>query len=221
MRLLLPCLLVASLFVSSAMVTPSRAQDQDSAAPTNDALTTPKVHETAPGKTDPADTTVQQDRETVLRELYKSLAEAETPEDAVAVEALFDRFWEKSGSDTVDLLLSRAIELQDTDAVDDALDILDTVTELDPTFAEGFNRRAYIFFQNGDYRRALIDLQKVLTIDPKHFRAIGGLAIILNEAGDEEAALKAFRQLLEVHPHHAGAKEAVEDLAPKVEGRGI
>ncbi|MEL6747168.1 MAG: tetratricopeptide repeat protein [Pseudomonadota bacterium] len=162
-----------------------------------------------------------QERERVRDGLLQALREAADAQGAQQVEQMFDEFWSQSGSDTIDLLLSRAAELQDGADIDDALEILDRAIKLNPEFAELWNRRAYIFYQAGDYRRAIRDLQHVLSLEPAHFRAIGGLAVILQETGDEEGALKAFRKLQEIHPQHQGAKAAIEELAPKIEGRGI
>ena len=93
--------------------------------------------------------------------------------------------------------------------------------ELAPDYAEGWNRRAYVYFLKNDYERALGDLRRALALEPNHFKALEGLARILRDIGQKKSALQAYKQLLTINPFLAGAKEAVDELTVEVEGQGI
>jgi tetratricopeptide (TPR) repeat protein len=129
--------------------------------------------------------------------------------------------WSRSGSASMDLLLHLAAKAMDERDLDRALKFLNDLVRLAPDFAEGWNKRATVYFLRGDYGRSIADIQRVLALEPRHFGAISGLGIILERLGDKKGALTAFRHGLEIHPNLRGAQEAVERLAPDVDGREL
>ncbi len=102
-----------------------------------------------------------------------------------------------------------------------ALKLLDAVVELAPDYAEGWSRRAYVYYLQNDYDHAVGDLRRALALEPNHFKALEGLARILRESGQKKSALKVYEQLLRIYPFMPGAKEAADELSVEVEGQGI
>ena len=163
----------------------------------------------------------QANRSQVLASLYERLGQAENAENAAPIARTIEELWLTSGSDTVDVLMSRVFTLVQGKNYGQAIEILDSITSIAPDFAEGWNQRATVYFLKRDYDRSLKDLRQVLALDSSHFKAINGLALILQELGDKSAALKAYRKALEVHPHLGGASQAIKELEREVEGQGI
>lgn len=161
------------------------------------------------------------DKKKLLEDLYKQLRETTEAEDAKVVTSAIERLWLRSGSDTVDLLMARTAKLLEDEKYDLALNILDSIIELAPDYAEGWTRRAAVFFAKKEFGQSLENLRHALAIDPSHYKAIQGLGLLMQELGEKEAALKAFRRLLKVHPHLEEALQAVKDLSRDVEGQGI
>jgi tetratricopeptide (TPR) repeat protein len=153
--------------------------------------------------------------------LFGALKAAPDDESAKTIE---DRIWAQwlvSGSDTVNLLMSRAKSAIDSNDLDLAIRLLDAVTEIRPQYAEAWNRRATVFFLKKDYPSALVDLRKTLSLEPRHFAALAGLGLILQDIGDEKHALEAFRRAAEIYPRLKGMDDKIKSLAEKVEGRDI
>lgn len=153
--------------------------------------------------------------------LFVKLRAARSPEDARAVEAEIWQGWLNSGSATVDLLVERAMTAMQAKAYPLALQLLDSVVELAPDYAEGWNKRATVHFLMKNYGESIGDIQRTLTLENRHFGALSGLGQILNQTGQKEGALDAFRRALRFNPHLRGAQDAIDDLAEEVEGRGI
>lgn len=160
-------------------------------------------------------------RAKLLDDLYAHLATAEDQIHAQPIVDAIERMWLYSGSDTVAVLMDRAHAAIAAKRYDLALKLLDAVVDLAPDFAEGWNRRAYAYFAQNDFGRALGDLRRVLALEPSHFKALDGLGQILKEMGQKKAALKAFKQVLEVNPNFPGARQNVEELQRELEGQGI
>ena len=160
-------------------------------------------------------------RARVRDNLYALLTTAADKKTAKRISNALERIYLTSGSPTVDLLMERGIKAANAKKYDQALKYLDAVTELAPDYAEGWNRRAFVFYKQNDYHRAAGDLRRVLALDPNHIKALDGLGTILQATGDEAGALKVFNRLSEVHPHWPGTERALKELKRKVEGRGI
>jgi tetratricopeptide (TPR) repeat protein len=161
------------------------------------------------------------ERDKRLSDLYALLAAADDEESAKAIADAIERVWLHSGSDTVDLLMERAMKAVGEKKLDSALTFLDRIVELAPDFTEAWNRRAYVHFLRNEVDLALGDLRRTLALDPNHFKALDGLAQILREIGQKKPALQAFKKLLDVHPYWSGAQQAVEELGREVDGQGI
>lgn len=158
------------------------------------------------------------DEETRLDELYADLADTGDPVKAEHAAREIQRIWMDSGSDTVDVLMSRAGKAIQAEDHALALDLLDIVVVLKPSFAEGWNRRATVHYMREDFGKSLVDIERTLALEPRHWGALSGLAIIQRRLGFENEALETFRRAIEVNPGLENATKAIEDLEKEAEG---
>ncbi len=145
------------------------------------------------------------------------------PDDASA-KSVEDRIWARwltSNSDTVTLLMARAKSAVESNDLGLAVRLLDAVIELAPNYVEARNRRATVFFLDGDYAGALVDLRMVLAREPRHFGALAVLGRIMQEIGDDQHALEAYRRAAEIYPRFKGIDDKIKSLSAKVDGREI
>ncbi|MEP3049090.1 MAG: tetratricopeptide repeat protein [Roseibium sp.] len=156
--------------------------------------------------------------ESKLDQLYAELAEADDPATRERTTRKIRALWIKSGSDTVDVLMSRSGKAIQADNHALALDLLDVVVVLKPSFAEGWNRRATVHYMREEFGKSLVDIERTLALEPRHWGALSGLAIIQRRLGFESDALATFKKALEIHPGLENASEAVESLEKAAEG---
>lgn len=153
--------------------------------------------------------------------LFGALKAAPDETSAKSIEERIWALWLVSGSDTCNLLMTRAKQAIDGEKYDVALRLLDAIIEIRPGYVEAWNRRATVFFLKKDYGHALADLRQVLVREPRHFAALAGLGAIMQDVGDDKDALDAYRRALAIDPHLKGVAEKVKTLVDKVEGRDI
>ncbi|WP_295555602.1 tetratricopeptide repeat protein [uncultured Hyphomicrobium sp.] len=180
----------------------------------------PGADKGADKKAPPAETGPEQ-RAKLLDELYTRLATAPDQATSNEVAAAIEQLWAHSGSPTADLLVARASAAAEAQNRELAMKLLNAAVELQPDFAEAWNRRAYLYYLDNDFKRALGDLRRVLALDPRHFKALEGLGNLLQNLGEKKAALEAYESVLKVNPNAADAKKARDDLKVEVEGQGI
>ena len=204
---LIPLLLAAAPQSGWAQAAPPPLRD--GAVPNADRDDKPNAPE-APTARNPAAT---------LDRLFERLAAAKSPEEAKGIANLIERRWARSGSDTADLLMSRAQEAMKARELPLAIELLDRVITLQPGWAEGWNQRANALFLQGDPIRSMLDIGEALKREPRHFGAMMGLGMILRQQGDDKRAMVAYRRALEVYPLLEPVKDAVESLKIEVDGR--
>lgn len=156
-----------------------------------------------------------------LNFLFGALKAAPDKESAQAIEQRIWAHWIISKSDTTMLLMSRVKTASDAGDTTLAIKLLNAVIELNPTYVEGWNQRATLYFTHKEYGPALHDIAHVLALEPRHFGALTGLGLILQDIGDDKGALKAFREALAIDPHLGRVPKIVKELSEKVDGRTL
>jgi tetratricopeptide (TPR) repeat protein len=114
--------------------------------------------------------------------------------------------WTRSGDADIDRLMARASEEMQAGRHSEAITLLSEVIRKRPDFAEGWNRRATVYYLAGEYRKSIADCDEVLKRNPGHFGALSGLGQIYLQLDDPEKALAWFRRALEVNPNMLGVE---------------
>lgn len=159
-----------------------------------------------------------EDEQSRLDKLYADLAQSDDPALAEKAAREIQMSWMDSGSDTVDILMSRAGKAIQSEDQALALDLLDVIVVLRPSYAEGWNRRATVHYMREDFGKSLVDIERTLALEPRHWGALSGLAIIQRRLGFKDDALATFKRALEINPGLENATKAIEDLEKEAEG---
>ncbi|WP_457662491.1 tetratricopeptide repeat protein [Sinorhizobium medicae] len=192
-NLILACLAMCATTVDSTPLVAAEPSPQTEVA----ALTTPKERVDA---------------------LFTDLKREVEEEKARQVAERIRLEWQDSGSATVNLLMQWANKAIAEEKQTAALDLLDQVIALSPDYVEGWNRRATLHYQMGNFRKSMSDINRVLALEPRHFGALAGMATMLEAAGKEELAMRAWQQFLDVYPSDRKAQEQLGELAEKLAG---
>jgi len=163
----------------------------------------------------------QGDRTRNLDFLFGALKAAPDDDSAKQVENRIWALWLASGSDTANLLMTRAKAAIDSSDLDLAVQLLDSIVKIKPDYVEAWNRRATIHYMRKEFGQSMQDIRQVLSREPRHFGAMSGLGMILQEFGEDKQALEVFRKALEIHPNLQRIPDLVKTLSEKVEGRAI
>lgn len=161
---------------------------------------------------------------TAENRLDKLFAELKRERNEKAAQRIADRIreqWSKSGSASIDLMMLWSAEAMDAKNFDVALDFLDQVVTLSPTYAEGWNRRATVHFMMNNYQKSMADIEKTLQYEPRHFGALAGMAQILSNTGRKELALEAYQRVLDIYPMMRAAQSEIATISEELAGEGI
>ena len=143
--------------------------------------------------------------------LLAALSDADDMVRALAEHSVW-QVWSRSGDPDVDQLLKVGIEQMGRSEGPAAVSTFTAVIERRPDFAEGWNKRATVYFLMGEYEKSLQDCDEVIKRNPSHFGALAGYGQIYLELDQPERALSYFRQALRVNPNLRGVARIIPQL---------
>jgi tetratricopeptide (TPR) repeat protein len=168
-----------------------------------------------------AKSNVAETHEQRLARLFSELKRERNEQAATHISQRIWQEWSQSGSASIDLMMQwsqKAIEMKKFDV---ALDFLDQVVTLEPTYAEGWNRRATVHYMMKNYGKSMADIDRTLQLEPRHFGALSGLAQIMLDTGRKEAALRAWQRVLDIYPMLRNAQDQVSTISEELAGESI
>lgn len=95
-----------------------------------------------------------------LDALFSQLVKATDELEARRIEGKIWQSWLKSGDTEIDTLMGQAIKKRSGYDFNGSLEILSTIIELKPDYAEAWNQRATVFFFQEKYEKSLQDIAK-------------------------------------------------------------
>lgn len=147
------------------------------------------------------------------------VAMAQTEREEAALDALFAQL-RKAPNDTAAQLITNQIWIYWTTPSDpilaarmrDVLELrqradfsavialLDDIVADYPTYAEGWNQRATVYYLLRNFDQSMADIEKALQFEPRHFGALAGRAVMYKQQGKDELALQDIIRALAIHP---------------------
>jgi tetratricopeptide (TPR) repeat protein len=135
------------------------------------------------------------------------------------VEQALWRIWARSGDPEVDRLYEAGMQQMNAGDLQQSIVTFTRIIELKPDFAEGWNKRATLYFLVGDLRKSLADCDEVMKRNPYHFGALAGYALIYIRLEYYDRALDYSRRALDVNPNMDGVRRNIELLERLLEQR--
>ena len=128
--------------------------------------------------------------------------------------------WTAADDEALDTLMMRGMRAMSTRDFAIAMVAFNAVIEAAPDFAEGWNKRATLYWLMGDYAASVADIDVTLALEPRHFGALSGLSMIRIAQDRPAEALAALERVLAVHPKAAYARDRAKRLE-EILGKGI
>jgi tetratricopeptide (TPR) repeat protein len=127
--------------------------------------------------------------------------------------------WSRSGDVEIDGLMARGSEAMNAARYGEAISVFSEVIQRKPDFAEGWNRRATVYYLAGEYAKSIADCDEVLKRNPGHFGALSGLGQIYLQLEKYDEALAWFRRALDVNPNLLGVEINIRMIEEKLRAR--
>jgi len=150
--------------------------------------------------------------------LVEALRDPDLLVRALAEQSLW-QVWSRSGDADVDALFQLGLEQMARQDAEAAIETFSRIIQKKPEFAEGWNKRATLYYLVGEHQKSLVDCQEVIRRNPWHFGALSGFGLNYLKLGKPEQALQYFQRALDVNPNLAQIQSAVEELRQLLQQR--
>jgi tetratricopeptide (TPR) repeat protein len=120
--------------------------------------------------------------------------------------------WTRSGDKEVDGLMQAGIEQMNRGDGPAAVETFTKIIQRKPDFAEGWNKRATVYFLLGENEKSLQDCDEVMKRNPAHFGALAGYGQIYLRMDQPERALTYFRRALRINPNMRGIQQVIPEI---------
>lgn len=141
--------------------------------------------------------------------------------EAYAIEQDIWGIWLESGDVDVDAEMKLGVQAMGAGDYRAALRAFDSIVERRPDLAEGWNKRATLYYLMGEYDSSVRDIQHTLALEPRHFGALSGLGLIYDAIGNESGAVAALEEVRNIYPLMPGLDERIDELRDAEKGKRI
>jgi len=124
--------------------------------------------------------------------------------------------WSRSGDAAIDRLLAEGIDQMNASQGEQAVETFNEIIRRRPEFAEGWNKRATVYYLMGEYQKSLGDCDEVMKRNPYHFGALSGYGLIYLQLDQPEKALEYFERALAVNPNLDSTRQRIEMLKARL-----
>jgi tetratricopeptide (TPR) repeat protein len=136
----------------------------------------------------------------VMPALVQALRDEEMDVRAAAQDAMWI-IWLRSGNDEIDALMAEGIRLMERQRYPEAVEIFDQIITRAPRFAEGYNKRATVYYLMQEFEKSVEDIHRTLELNPVHFGALSGMGLCYLGLDEPRRALDWFERAVAVNPN--------------------
>ncbi len=144
-----------------------------------------------------------------LDELFQIIQQTDNPEIAFATENKIWDIWFQHDDKRTQERLAEGTAAMETNP-SKALLIFNELVDDVPDFAEGWNRRATLYYLLREYAASASDIEKTLELEPRHFGALSGLGLVYLAQEQYAEAKSAFEAVLLIYPHNRNVQKNIK-----------
>ena len=147
-----------------------------------------------------------------LNELFEKLySSSSNLESSIIISDIWE-IWSIIENPNVQQLYNKAKLQMDNGEFQSAIQLFTKVININPEFAEAWNKRATTYFLMGEFDKSISDIEKTLILEPRHFGALDGLAEIYLLKKDLIKAAATYEKILKIIPSSKKSKDRLEKI---------
>ena len=141
-----------------------------------------------------------QDRDVQLNRLFNELKKNNVTLTSGTEQKIWEIWSTHPKNQKLTERLAEGSELVRDKQLSKAINIFTEVIDLDPKWAEAWNKRATVLYMVGDYKSSQKDIDKVLELEKRHFGALAGQGLVNIKLENYEKAIESYKKAQEIYP---------------------
>jgi len=102
-----------------------------------------------------------------------------------------------------------------------AISVFTEAIELDPSWAEAWNKRATVLYMIGEFQKSQNDIDKALELEKRHFGALAGQGLVNIQLQNYEKAIKSYQMAEEIYPAMKSPKLMIKQIEELIKKQSI
>ena len=147
-----------------------------------------------------------------LENLFEILSKTESDIQINEVTSSIWDIWYETNDPSIEADFYRGLESMRTGDLIMAVAFFTRVIDKNPNFAEGWNKRATVYYMLGKFDASMMDIHETLKLEPRHFGAMDGMGLIFIHLEQFDKAIDIYNQMLKIFPNNSFTKQKKEML---------
>ena len=157
-------------------------------------------------------TSYANDRDVRLNQLFNELKVNQTNVAANVAQEIWSLWSTHPTDQKLTSILDEGSRLVQDRQLNRAISVFSEAIELDPTWAEAWNKRATVFYMVGEFQKSQDDIDKVLELEKRHFGALAGQGMVNIQLRNYEKALLSYKKAQEIYPSMQSAETMIKQI---------
>ena len=151
-----------------------------------------------------------------LEGLFEILSKTESDIQINKVTSSIWDIWHETNDSSIDADFYRGLESMRTGDLLMAVAFFTRVIDKNPNFAEGWNKRATVYYMLGKFDASMKDIRETLNLEPRHFGAMDGMGLIFIHLEQLDKAIDIYDQMLQIFPNNSVTIQKKEMLIKRL-----
>jgi len=161
------------------------------------------------------------DRNLELNRLFDEL-KIKDQSSSFKIEQKIWKIWSTHPSnDELTSMLSVGSDFVNDNQYSKAVEIFTKVIELDPSWAEAWNKRATVLYMMGEFEKSQKDIDEVLKLEKRHFGALAGQGLVNIKLKNYEKAIMSYEEAMKIYPSMNSPKIMIKELKELIKNQSI
>jgi len=118
-------------------------------------------------------------------------------------------------------MLAEGSTLVNKKKFDQAIVVFSKVINLDPKWAEAWNKRATVLYMVGEFQKSQDDIDKVLELEERHFGALAGQGLVNIQLENYDKAIMSYKKAQQIYPNMKSPKIMIKQIEELIRSQSI
>jgi tetratricopeptide (TPR) repeat protein len=157
-----------------------------------------------------------------IDELFNQLKNTTSYKKSKEIESKIWELWTTHPSkNNLTALMADGSVYMSQNKLETAYETFTRTIELDPNWAEAWNKRATVLYLMGKYELSQSDIDKVLELEERHFGALSGQGLVQTALNNYQKAIDSYIEAHKVHPNMKSPLIMIEKLQLQIKKESI
>ena len=152
------------------------------------------------------------DRTKILDRLFNDLKINNTNLSSQTEQKIWKIWSTHPNSKDLNMMLSLGSDFVNNKELEKAIKIFSDVIDLDPNWAEAWNKRATVYYMIGEFEKSQADINKVLELESRHFGALAGQGLVNIHLKNYEKSIESYKRAKEIYPSMKSPDIMIEQI---------